>query len=80
MYLAGLIVLLASAAVHGYGGGAPDTVCDTMTPSSASNTGHGATPTTSGFPYEVTFSKDCIKAGDTVDGKYHPAGRALTSD
>ena len=78
MYLAGLIVLLASAAVNGNQDGAPTAACADMTPTTS---GHqGATPMTSAFPYEVTFTKDCFKAADTVDGNYHPVGKALSSD
>ena len=78
MYLAGLIVLLASASVNGNQDGAPTAACADMTPTTG---GHqGATPLTSTFPYEVTFTKDCFKAADTVDGNYHPVGKALNSD
>ena len=66
MYLM-LLVLLATVSVDAYSG--------EMTPSAALSTatppGHGASPQDSAtFPYQVTFSKTCFKAKDSVDGKY----------
>ena len=71
MYLAGLFVLLVTATVDGWPGGAPVDACANMTPSpDTGNNGHGATPTTNDeFPYEMTFSKTCFAEGDTIDGK-----------
>ena len=70
LYLAGLMVLLGAATVHGWPNGAPVTACADMTPpSNGGDAGHGTNPQTTTFPYEVTFSKTCFKAGDTVDGK-----------
>ena len=74
MYLM-LLVLLAAVSVDAYSGGAPTSQCGEMTPSAALSTatspGHGASPQDSAtFPYQVTFSKTCFKAKDSVDGKY----------
>ena len=71
LYLAGWIVLLGAATVHGRSDGAPTGACADMTPPSRTDDGHGATSQTdSTFPYEVTFSKTCFKAGDSIDGKW----------
>ena len=71
MYLAGVIVLLVTATVDGWPGGAPVDACANMTPSpNPGNNGHGADPNTDDeFPYEVTFSKTCFAEGDKINGK-----------
>ena len=62
-------MLLVTATVDGWPGGAPVDACASMTPLPGDN-GHGATPNIDDeFPYEVTFSKTCFAEGDTIDGK-----------
>lgn len=59
-----LVFLTIVAALIGgswcYSGGAPEEVCDDMTPK------HPADPQTSEMPYTVSLSKKAVKAGETV--------------
>lgn len=59
-YLTFALLALASTA-WGYSGGAPESVCEDMTPK------HPVAPQRSRLPYTVSVSKKEINAGDKVD-------------
>lgn len=63
-------LLLISAfvgVIYGYSGGAPEGVCDDMTPK------HGVDPQSSPIPYTISIDKDKVKPGEkvkiTINGK-----------
>lgn len=56
-----LTVLCAISGAWAYSGGAPEAVCEDMTPK------HPAPPQTSRFPYTISVSNKEIKSGDEVE-------------
>lgn len=55
------VILALTSYVRAYSGGAPEGVCEDMTPK------HPAPPQTSSFPYTVSVSKKEIKSSDEVE-------------
>lgn len=55
------VLALTAVAVQGYSGGAPEGVCDDMTPK------HPVAPQTTRFPYTISLNKKEVKAGDDVE-------------
>ncbi|CAL8133645.1 unnamed protein product [Orchesella dallaii] len=56
-----LTLLSAISAVNGFGSGAPEGVCASMTP------GHHVDPSTDPIPYKIVLSKNVAKGAETVD-------------
>lgn len=56
-----VVLLAVISSARAYSGGAPEAVCEDMTPK------HPAPPQTSRFPYTVTVSNKEIKSGDEVE-------------
>lgn len=54
-------ILAVITGAHAYSGGAPEAVCEDMTPK------HPAPPQTSKFPYTISVSNKEIKSGDEVE-------------
>lgn len=55
------MILGLVAIVRGYSGGAPEGVCDDMTPK------HPVAPQKSAFPYTVSLNKKEVKGGENVE-------------
>lgn len=55
------VILAFIAYTKAYSGGAPEGVCEDMTPK------HPAPPQTSKFPYTITVNKKEVKAGEQVE-------------
>lgn len=60
-FVAFAVLALSAVTVRGYSGGAPEGVCDDMTPK------HPVAPQTSRFPYTVSVNKKEVKAGDNIE-------------
>lgn len=59
-----LTITLVVSTCHTYPSGAPDSACKTLKP------GHGADPSTSASPFELTQDKAQVEAGEQIKGKY----------